>query len=189
MDLEKLRARREARRLAFGRQAAPKGLLLAPILLVGVLALGYYMMKSGLSLGPPQFILPVPPPGADGTVRLVPGQLTTKAVMKDEREADLTADIMITLESILVNGAPVISLEKGELPQGVATDEGTLPALLTALEAYKLKAPAKPDLKLAAHVSANRQSTFKILKAVGDTAERAGFRELSFETLEDKQDP
>jgi hypothetical protein len=183
MDLEELR---ERRRKLFQPTRFPKGLLMAPVLLVGVVAIGYFMLRGpGGTFAPPVFLFPTPPPVNDGTVRLIPPEVTTRSAMPDDApEANVVADIVITETAVLLGGKQIVALENGALAPKDLTEEGIILPLFGRLRTLGVPpTPVPTPWRIAAHISADRGTQYKVLKAVGDTAQKAGFKDMGFETL------
>ena len=184
MNLEELRARR---RKMFEPTQVPKGLLFAPLLLLGVIAIGYVLFKSADGFDPQSILFAVAPPTPtdDGTVRFIPPEVTTAAAVPDDApSANVTADIVITTDAVLLDGQKIAVIVNGELKPEELTEDGLLKPLFDKLK--HLGVPPTPvpiPWRLAAHVSADRGTQYRVLKSIGDTAQKAGFRDLGFETL------
>lgn len=165
-------------------------MMLTPLLLVCMVGVGYYMLKKDLLPLPGVDVLMTAPPqpGMDGTVRFVPPAVVSHASSTETAEANVTADIVISANAILVNGDKVVTLIDNELKPEDVDAEGLVGPLFAKLKAMaRPPTPSPATWRTAAHVSAERTSTYRVLKAVGDTANQAGFFDLSFETL-DKPD-
>jgi hypothetical protein len=94
------------------------------------------------------------------------------------------ADIVISETAVFLAGKQIVALKDGELLPGDVTEEGIILPLFGRLRTLGVPpTPVPTPWRIAAHISADRGTQYKVLKAVGDTAQKAGFKDMGFETL------